>query len=54
MKRTIFSILAVVLSVIVWLHWGGLSNGMGTFIVASAAFLVISAINEKSEKKVKE
>lgn len=54
MKRTIFSILAVVLSVIVWLHWGGLSNGMGTFIVATAAFLALSAINEKSEEKVKE
>ena len=58
MKQAILSILVLALSIIVWLHWGGLSNDMGTFIlmIADAFILTVIADNtrKKSEKNVKE
>lgn len=58
MKQAIYSIIVLALSIIVWLHWGGLSNDMGTFIImlADAFILTVIADNtrKKSEKNVKE
>jgi F0F1-type ATP synthase assembly protein I len=58
MKQAIYSIIVLALSIIVWLHWGGLSNDMGTFIImlADAFILTVIADNtrKKSEKNVKD
>ena len=58
MKQAIYSIIVLVLSIIVWLHWGGLSNDMGTFIIMLADVFALTVIadntRKKSEKKVKE
>ena len=58
MKQAIYSIIVLALSIIVWLHWGGLSNDMGTLIImlADAFILTVIADNagKKSEKNVKE
>lgn len=58
MKQAIYSIIVIALSIIVWLHWGGLSNDMGTFILMMADVFILTVIadntHEKSEKNVKE
>ena len=58
MKQAIYSIIVLALSIIVWLHWGGLSNDMGTLIImlADAFILTVIADNtrKKSEKNVKD
>ena len=58
MSRFITYAIIFALSIIVWLHWGGLSNDMGTFIImlADAFILTVIADNtrKKSEKNVKE
>ena len=58
MKQAIYSIIVLALSIIVWLHWGGLSNDMGTFIIMLADVFALTVIvdntRKKSEKKVKE
>jgi F0F1-type ATP synthase assembly protein I len=58
MKQAIYSIIVLALSIIVWLHWGGLSSDMGTFIImlADAFILTVIADNtrKKSEKNVKD
>ena len=36
MKQVIISVIILAFSVIVWLHWGGFSNNMGTLIIALA------------------
>jgi hypothetical protein len=58
MKQAIYSIIVLALSIIVWLHWGGLSNDMGTFIIMLADAFILTVIadntHKKSEKNVKE
>lgn len=56
MKQAIISIIVIALSLIVWLHWGGLTNDFGTLIIALADTFILTAITdtEKSEKIVKE
>ncbi len=58
MKQAIYSIIVIALSIIVWLHWGGLSNDMGTFVLMLADAFILTVIadktHEKSEKNVKE
>ena len=47
MSRFITYAIIFALSVIVWLHWGGLSNDMGTLIIATADALIATAIYDK-------
>lgn len=58
MKKIILSLVIIVLSIITWLHWGGLSSGMGSMLVVSSGFILLDAvnekINEKSDESVKE
>lgn len=51
MKRIIYSIIVLALSAIVWLHWGGLSNDMGTFIIMLADVFAITVIVDNTRKK---
>lgn len=54
MKQAIISIIVIAISLIVWLHWGGLSNDFGTLIIALAdAFLLTAITDEKPEKSEK-
>jgi len=56
MKQAILSVIVIALSIIVWLHWGGLSNDMGTLILMLADAFILNVIadktHEKSEKNV--
>ena len=54
MKQAIYSIIVLALSIIVWLHWGGLSNDMGTFILMLADAFILTVIADNTRKKVKE
>lgn len=54
MKQAIYSIIVIALSIIVWLHWGGLSNDMGTFIIMLADTFILTVIADNTRKKVKE
>lgn len=58
MKQAIISIVIIAISIIVWLHWGGLSNDLGTLIIALADVFVLTVVADnfpkKSEEKVKE
>ena len=58
MKQAILSILVLFFSIIVWLHWGGLSSDMGTLIIMITDAFILSVIadntGKKSEKNVKE
>ncbi len=54
MKQAIYSIIVIALSIIVWLHWGGLSNDMGTFIIMLADAFILTVIADNTRKKVKE
>lgn len=47
MSRLVTYAIIIALSVIVWLHWGGLSNNMGTLIIATADALIATAIYDK-------
>ena len=51
MKQAIISIIVIALSILVWLHWGGLSNDLGTLIIALAYVLFITIIVDKHGKK---
>ena len=51
MKQAIISIIVIALSILVWLHWGGLSNDLGTLIIALADVLFITIIVDKHGKK---
>lgn len=53
MKQAILSILVLFLSIIVWLHWGGLSNDMGTLIIMIADAFILTVIADNTDKKVK-
>ena len=52
MKQAIYSIIVIALSIIVWLHWGGLSNDMGTFIIMLADAFILTVIADNTRKKV--
>jgi len=54
MKQAIISVIILALSIIVWLHWGGLSNDMGTFIIMLADAFILTVIADNTRKKVKE
>lgn len=51
MKQAIYSIIVIALSIIVWLHWGGLSNDMGTLIIALADVFALTVITDNTPKK---
>jgi F0F1-type ATP synthase assembly protein I len=53
MKHIIYSVIVLALSVIVWLHWGGLSNDMGTFIIMLADAFALTVIADKAHEKSK-
>ena len=57
MKQAIISVIVLAFSIIVWLHWGGFSNDMGTFIIAIADAFALTIITDdppkKSEKNLK-
>ena len=56
MKALIYSIIVIVLSIVVWLHWGGFSNDQATLILALADIFLITAIfgNHNQKTSVKE
>ena len=47
MSRFVTYTIIIVLSAIIWLHWGGLSNDMGTLVIAAADALIATAIYDK-------
>lgn len=51
MKQVIISVIILALSIIVWLHWGGLSNDMGTLIIALADVFALTVVADNSPKK---
>lgn len=51
MKHIIYSIIVLALSIIVWLHWGGLSNDMGTFIIMLSDAFALTVIADKAHEK---
>ena len=51
MKQAIISIIVIALSILVWLHWGGLSNVLGTFIIAVADIFILNAVIDSTEKR---
>ena len=51
MKQSIISVIVLAFSIIVWLHWGGFSNDMGTFIIAIADAFVLTIITDDTPKK---
>lgn len=51
MKQAVISVIIFALSIIVWLHWGGLSNDMGTLIIALADVFILTVIADNSPKK---
>ena len=58
MKPAVISIVIIVISILIWLHWGGLSNDLGTLIIALADVFALTVVADnspkKSEEKVKE
>ena len=58
MKQAVISIVIIVISILIWLHWGGLSNDLGTLIIALADVFALTVVADnspkKSEEKVKE
>jgi len=51
MKQAVISVIIFALSIIVWLHWGGFSNDMGTLIIALADVFILTVIADNSPKK---
>lgn len=51
MKQAVISVIIFTLSIIVWLHWGGLSNDMGTLIIALADVFALTVVADNSPKK---
>ena len=52
MKKIILSLAIIALTIILWLHWGGISNDFGTFILALSAVFALNVVDtECSEKK---
>ena len=52
MKQAITSVIVLAISIIIWLHWGGLSNDMGTLIIALADVFALTVITDKTPEKV--
>lgn len=52
MKRLILSVIVLVISAIVWVHWGGFSNPFGGLVIALFDALILACMAGKSEKKV--
>ena len=50
MKALIYSIIVLALSAIVWLHWGGFSNDMGTLIIMLLDVFFITVILDTCKK----
>ena len=46
MKQAVISVIIFTLSIIVWLHWGGLSNDMGTLIIALADVFALTVVEK--------
>ena len=51
MKQAVISVIILALSIIVWLHWGGLSNDMGTLIIALADVFALTVVADNTPKK---
>lgn len=51
MKQVIISIVIIALSIVIWLHWGGLSNDLGTLIIALADVFALTVVADNSPKK---
>lgn len=51
MKQAVISVIIFALSIIVWLHWGGLSNDMGTLIIALADVFALTVVADNTPKK---
>ena len=51
MKQAIISVIILAISIIVWLHWGGLSNDMGTLIIALADVFALTVVADNAPKK---
>ena len=51
MKQAVISVIIIALSIIVWLHWGGLSNDMGTLVIALADVFALIVVADNSPKK---
>ena len=51
MKQVIISIVIIAISIIVWLHWGGFSNDLGTLIIALADVFALTVVADNSPKK---
>ena len=51
---TIISILVIAFSLIVWQHWGGFSNDIGTLVIAIADTFILTVIADNAPKKEKE
>ena len=51
MKQAVISVIILAFSVIVWLHWGGFSNNMGTLIIALADVFAFTVIADNFPKK---
>lgn len=51
MKQAIISVIVLAFSIVVWLHWGGFSNDMGTFIIAIADAFALTIITDDTHKK---
>ena len=52
MKRFILSVIVLVISAIIWLHWGGFSNPFGGLVIALFDTLILACMAGKSERKV--
>ena len=52
MKKIILSLAIIALTIILWFHWGGISNDFGTFVLALSAVFALNVVDtECSEKK---
>lgn len=52
MKRFILSAVVLIISAIVWVHWGGFSNSFGGLVIALFDTLILACMAGKSERKV--
>ena len=54
MKHILTAIAIIALSVIVWLHWGGIHNDMGTLVILVSDVFALTVIADKRhEEKMK-
>ena len=50
MKTLAHTLIVIAFSVLIWLHWGGFSNGVGTIILGLADAFIISIILDNRKK----